>query len=31
VKICIESDICSAKPVLPEFEIGVDAIFAVEA
>jgi Uma2 family endonuclease len=31
VKICIESDVCSAKPVLPEFEIGVDAIFAVDA
>ncbi|MFN3851108.1 MAG: Uma2 family endonuclease [Spirosomataceae bacterium] len=28
VKICTDSDICSAKPVLPEFEINVDAIFA---
>ena len=26
VKICIESDVCSAKPVLPEFEIGVDVL-----
>jgi Uma2 family endonuclease len=26
VKICIENDICSAAPVLPEFEIGVDAL-----
>ncbi len=30
VKICIESDVCSAKPVLPEFEIGVDTLFAPE-
>lgn len=28
VKICIENDICSAAPVLPEFEISVAAIFA---
>lgn len=27
VKICIEDDICSAKPVLPDFEISVDTIF----
>ena len=27
VKICIENDICSANPVLPEFEIGVDELF----
>ncbi len=26
VKICLENDICSAKPVLPEFEIGVDEL-----
>jgi Uma2 family endonuclease len=26
VKICIENDICSANPVLPEFEIGVDVL-----
>ena len=28
VKICIEDDICSAKPVLPDFEISVNQIFA---
>ncbi|MCU0339053.1 MAG: Uma2 family endonuclease [Spirosomaceae bacterium] len=28
VKICIEDDICSAAPVLPEFEISVSQIFA---
>lgn len=28
VKICIENDICSAAPVLPEFEIGIDVLFA---
>ena len=27
VKICIEDDICSAKPVLPDFEISVNQIF----
>ena len=27
VKICIEDDICSAIPVLPEFEISVNQIF----
>jgi Uma2 family endonuclease len=27
VKICIENDICSANPVLPEFEIGVGELF----
>ncbi|MDZ7897815.1 MAG: Uma2 family endonuclease [Arcicella sp.] len=27
VKICIENDICSANPVLSEFEIGVDELF----
>jgi len=26
VKICIENDICSAAPVLSEFEIGVDVL-----
>jgi Uma2 family endonuclease len=26
VKICIENDICSAAPVLPEFEIGLDML-----
>jgi Uma2 family endonuclease len=26
VKVCIENDICSAKPILPEFEIGVDEL-----
>ena len=26
VKICIENDICSAAPVLPDFEIGVDVL-----
>lgn len=26
VKICIEKDICSAKPILPDFEIGVDEL-----
>ena len=26
VKICLENDICSAAPVLPEFEIAVDAL-----
>lgn len=28
VKICIENDICSAAPVLPDFEIAVSTIFA---
>ena len=28
VKICIEDDICSAKPVLPDFEISANQIFA---
>lgn len=28
VKICIENDICSAAPILPEFEIGIDVLFA---
>ena len=28
VKICTGADVCSAAPVLPEFEISVDAIFA---
>ncbi|TAH14712.1 MAG: Uma2 family endonuclease [Runella slithyformis] len=28
VKICIENDICSAAPVLPEFEISIEALFA---
>ena len=27
VKICIEDDICSAQPVLPDFEISAEAIF----
>jgi Uma2 family endonuclease len=26
VKICIENDICSAAPVLPDFEIGLDVL-----
>ena len=26
MKICLENDICSAAPVLPEFEIGVDVL-----
>lgn len=26
VKICLENDICSAAPLLPEFEIGVNAL-----
>jgi Uma2 family endonuclease len=30
VKICLENDICSAKPVLPDFEISVAALFAEE-
>ena len=28
VKICIEDDICSAKPVLPDFEMSANQIFA---
>ena len=28
VKVCTEDDICSASPVLPEFEIAVNQIFA---
>jgi Uma2 family endonuclease len=28
VQICTDDDICSAKPVLPAFEISVNAIFA---
>lgn len=28
VQICMDDDICSAKPVLPEFEIKVSEIFA---
>ena len=28
VKICTEDDICSANPVLPEFEISVNQLFA---
>lgn len=28
VKICTDDDICSAKPILPEFELSVNAIFA---
>ena len=28
VQICTDDDICSAKPVLPDFEISVNAIFA---
>ena len=27
VKVCIENDVCSAKPVLPDFEISVASIF----
>lgn len=30
VKICLENDICSAKPVLSDFEISAAAIFAGE-
>lgn len=30
VQICMDNDICSAKPVLPEFEISAAAIFAAE-
>jgi Uma2 family endonuclease len=30
VKTCLENDICSAKPVLPDFEISASAIFAGE-
>jgi Uma2 family endonuclease len=30
VKICLENDICSAKPVLPDFEISAAAIFTGE-
>ncbi len=30
VKICLENDICSAKPVLADFEISVAALFAEE-
>jgi len=29
VKVCLGSDICSAAPVLPDFEIQVDALLAV--
>jgi Uma2 family endonuclease len=29
VTICIENDICSASPVLPDFEIGVDELLGV--
>ncbi|TAH06449.1 MAG: Uma2 family endonuclease [Runella slithyformis] len=28
VQICTDDDICSAKPVLPDFEISVNALFA---
>ena len=28
VKICTDDDICSANPVLPEFEISVNLLFA---
>ncbi|MCU0339351.1 MAG: Uma2 family endonuclease [Spirosomaceae bacterium] len=28
VKICLENDLCSAAPVLPDFEISVDTLFA---
>ena len=31
VTICIDNDICSANPVLPDFEIRVNEIFAVPA
>lgn len=30
VKICLENDICSAKPVLPDFEINVSTLFATD-
>jgi Uma2 family endonuclease len=29
VRVCIENDVCSAQPVLPEFEISVATIFSV--
>lgn len=29
VKICLENDICSASPVLPDFEISVNELFAL--
>lgn len=29
VKICLENDICSAAPVLPDFEISVNELFAL--
>jgi Uma2 family endonuclease len=28
VQICTDDDTCSAKPVLPEFELSVNSIFA---
>lgn len=28
VKICLEEDICSANPVLPDFEVSIAALFA---
>jgi Uma2 family endonuclease len=31
VKICTESDICSASPVLPDFELTVKELFSVRA
>ena len=31
IKVCTEDDICSASPVLPEFEISVNQIFAFPA
>lgn len=30
VKVCLEGDICSAKPVLPDFEVSAEAIFLGE-
>jgi Uma2 family endonuclease len=30
VKICIENDICSASPVLPEFEISIEKLFDLQ-
>jgi Uma2 family endonuclease len=28
VTVCLEADVCSAAPVLPDFQIAVDALFA---
>jgi len=31
VKVCTDDDVCSATPVLPDFEIGVNELFSVPA